>query len=392
MNTLENLLAAKNIYVFKMINSKCSDIANNTVKENKEEIKILEKKKDKLIAENKELDDAYKNNEDRNSKTLKEHYKKANKKIVLAVLRFIFVSTLSMAIIYAIASGIMFLFARTSPNDARTGGGFGTDYEFTFMNFFVYSYKYAAGTLKTGNIFYVIVIIVGAFFILFILVEGLKRIKNAKEEKANLPELLVTYSEVDYNKKLNNILNKENEIDERIYTLNNKNESLLNFKSNCNKNVQVTNNIYNGVLQYSNIYRSYWNIEAICQFIQYLESGRCTELQGPHGCYNLYEEEIKAGRIINQLDIIINQLDTLNKTMYRMTETLKEINNGINAVSYELNRINSKLDDIAIAAQISSYCNELNLALQTQNSQNIAELTHSMSTIEYNSDYLRRYS
>ena len=46
------------------------------------------------------------------------------------------------------------------------------------------------------------------------------------------------------------------------------------------------------------LYQKYRNIVCVCQFTQYLESGRCDAFEGAHGCYNLFEEEAKKG--INQ--------------------------------------------------------------------------------------------
>lgn len=77
------------------------------------------------------------------------------------------------------------------------------------------------------------------------------------------------------------------------------------------KNTNVAESAFQKFVSSGFLYRSYQSIVPICQFIQYLESGRCSELEGPNGCYNLFEAELRQ-------NIIINKLDNIEQTLYRM--------------------------------------------------------------------------
>ena len=50
---------------------------------------------------------------------------------------------------------------------------------------------------------------------------------------------------------------------------------------------------------------------AVCSICEYLESGRCSELGGPDGAYNLFEQEIRANMVITQLGSILSKLDRI---------------------------------------------------------------------------------
>lgn len=59
------------------------------------------------------------------------------------------------------------------------------------------------------------------------------------------------------------------------------------------------------------LYGKYRNFVAVCSICEYLESGRCSELSGPDGAYNLFEMEIRMNLVITQLNSIISKLDQI---------------------------------------------------------------------------------
>lgn len=61
------------------------------------------------------------------------------------------------------------------------------------------------------------------------------------------------------------------------------------------------------------LYVKYRNFVAVCSICEYLESGRCSELGGPDGAYNLFEQEIRMNLIITQLGLIISELDEIRE-------------------------------------------------------------------------------
>lgn len=72
------------------------------------------------------------------------------------------------------------------------------------------------------------------------------------------------------------------------------------------------------------IYGKYRNLIPICMFYEYLVSGRCTQLTGHEGAYNLYETEARMQIIIINLNKIIEKLDAIETNQYMLAEAIKE--------------------------------------------------------------------
>lgn len=109
------------------------------------------------------------------------------------------------------------------------------------------------------------------------------------------------------------------------------------------------------------IHPKYRNFVAISQIYGYLDTGRCSELEGVHGAYNLFEFELSQHTIIDKLDTIISQLDKLNETMGYLAASINFANKQLDSISSSLNRI------------------ETNTALTNYNSQCIAHNTKLLS-------------
>lgn len=97
------------------------------------------------------------------------------------------------------------------------------------------------------------------------------------------------------------------------------------------------------------VYPSYRSLVPIAMFVQYLESGRCTQLTGHEGCYNLYEQEKLQGIIIAKLDIVIQKLDEIQAAQYELQRTIRESNRDIQKLC------NRQLDAQQQHARIAEY-------------------------------------
>lgn len=128
-------------------------------------------------------------------------------------------------------------------------------------------------------------------------------------------------------------------------------------------NINQTEAILNKVYSANIIHPKYRNFVAVSQIYEYFETGRCSELEGPNGAYNLYENELRLNTIIDKLDIIISQLATLNATMGMVVSAINYSNSMLSDISSSLGRI------------------EANTALTAYNSQCIA----------FNTDLSSRY-
>ncbi|MBQ3356885.1 MAG: hypothetical protein IJG45_07240 [Oscillospiraceae bacterium] len=77
------------------------------------------------------------------------------------------------------------------------------------------------------------------------------------------------------------------------------------------------------------IYPKYRNIMAICSFYDYFMSGRCTELTGHEGAYNLYESELQLKIISDKLDEIKDKLDEIKAYQHQAYLVLSDNNRKI---------------------------------------------------------------
>lgn len=90
------------------------------------------------------------------------------------------------------------------------------------------------------------------------------------------------------------------------------------------ESLSETRNVLSRLYESNIIYPKYRNMVAMCSIYEYFATGRCTELTGPNGAYNLYESELRQNTIINKLDTIINQLEAIKNNQYMLyTEMVK---------------------------------------------------------------------
>ena len=116
------------------------------------------------------------------------------------------------------------------------------------------------------------------------------------------------------------------------------------------------------------IYPKYRNMVAVCTICEYLESGRCTELEGPNGAYNLYEAELRQNLIIGQLENVITNLqiiqnnqfqlykkmDSIEKVLVSVDQKLNNVVKHAATISANINTIKDYTSDIAKSAQVTA--------------------------------------
>lgn len=109
------------------------------------------------------------------------------------------------------------------------------------------------------------------------------------------------------------------------------------LKSSRSNTQELLNNLYS----YNIIYPKYRNMVAVTMFCEYLESGRCMQLQGYDGAYNLFEKELRDGIIIAELKTISNQLESIRQTQYMLYEEMKRGNDIANKISKSAEQMES---------------------------------------------------
>ncbi len=92
----------------------------------------------------------------------------------------------------------------------------------------------------------------------------------------------------------------------------------------------------NELYSYDVIYPKYRDYVAVSQMFEYIDAGRCTALEGAHGAYNLYESDIKANLVIQQLTQIVSGLEDVRKNQGALYAELKEVTGQLNLIQGQM--------------------------------------------------------
>lgn len=87
------------------------------------------------------------------------------------------------------------------------------------------------------------------------------------------------------------------------------------------------------------IYPKYRNMIAVCAIYEYFVSGRCSELTGPDGAYNLYESELRQNLIIDKLNTIISQLESIKNNQFMLYNEMVKTNRVMNEISSDIKKV-----------------------------------------------------
>ncbi|MBR3694529.1 MAG: hypothetical protein IKL88_08385 [Erysipelotrichales bacterium] len=124
------------------------------------------------------------------------------------------------------------------------------------------------------------------------------------------------------------------------------------------------------------LYPKYRNFVAVSSILEYLQSGRCTTLEGHEGAYNIFETESRLDKIILKLDDVIRQLSRVASTQMVLYNAVQESNQNINALMES---------SLSMATQVAYMSNDIaslsynidqiksNSAVASYNAQRIAE-------------------
>ena len=85
------------------------------------------------------------------------------------------------------------------------------------------------------------------------------------------------------------------------------------------------------------IYAKYRNLVTIATLFEYIDSGRCFELEGPNGAYNLYEGELRSDIIISSLSSIISNLEAIRNNQYTLYQSIESANATTHQLLHNLN-------------------------------------------------------
>lgn len=137
----------------------------------------------------------------------------------------------------------------------------------------------------------------------------------------------------------------------------------------------------NELYAYDIIFEKYRDVVALSSFYEYLMSGRCTSLEGADGAYNIYENEIRANRVIAQLDTVISSLDDIKQNQYMMYQELRKINISLQQLNSTMDAAVGSLRNIETNTKHISENSDLithNTAVTAYYSKVNAELTNAL--------------
>lgn len=141
----------------------------------------------------------------------------------------------------------------------------------------------------------------------------------------------------------------------RLAVRNNQLKLMKDEYSVLNNSIAQTEKLLREYYDFNVIYPKYRNIVAISSFYEYLESGRCSSLEGHEGAYNIYESELRANLIIAKLDTIIEQLESIRENQYMLYSAIQESKQSSEKIIKMLESIDTKCNDISKSADITAY-------------------------------------
>lgn len=87
------------------------------------------------------------------------------------------------------------------------------------------------------------------------------------------------------------------------------------------------------------IYAKYRSLIPVTSFCEYLEAGRCKQLEGDNGAYNLYEQEVRQNIIISEMREFAAHLQSVQQKQYMLYQKISEANKRIEEMCETVDRI-----------------------------------------------------
>lgn len=94
------------------------------------------------------------------------------------------------------------------------------------------------------------------------------------------------------------------------------------------------------------IFPKYRNLVMVCSLYEYICAGRCSELEGHEGAYNILETEIRLDRIISQLDLVVANLEQIKRNQFMLYSAVQESNQRLNQITGAIGDMSASLEGI----------------------------------------------
>lgn len=167
----------------------------------------------------------------------------------------------------------------------------------------------------------------------------------------------------EYNQKVQQSIdyNRETEISNKLALsqLSRKCDILNKNISEAKVNYIQTSRVLNDYYNIGIIFPKYRGLVPITMFFEYLSSGRCSQLEGHEGAYNIYEQELRMNLILNKLDDIIVRLDQIQENQYMLANAIKESNKTAQKIYSVVSNCADQLQDISSNTEATMYFSQV---------------------------------
>lgn len=161
----------------------------------------------------------------------------------------------------------------------------------------------------------------------------------------------------DYEKIKKENDNLKSEWHQQLAEWNNSNDALLaEMEQPYTETLHVRDQLY----AIDAIYPKYQNLPALTSIYEYFITGRCDELTGPHGAYNMYEDEVRKDTVISQLNTVIENLEQIRQSQFMLYEQVKMIQKTTSAINGELAQIRGYTIALTQLTALNTYYAALN--------------------------------
>ena len=213
-------------------------------------------------------------------------------------------------------------------------------------------------------------------------------VRRCEKEKARLIAQKLAAAEQAANQAKNALEHAEHSMAEKLQQLEKSTVPSETIKNILNDEITKSEELLketfkarNELYAYDVIFGKYRDVVALSSFYEYLMSGRCTSLEGADGAYNIFESEIRANRVIAQLDTVISSLDDIKQNQYMMYQELRKINTSLQQLNSTMDAAVGSLRNIETSAKHISENSDLiahNTAVTAYYSKVNAELTNAL--------------
>lgn len=87
------------------------------------------------------------------------------------------------------------------------------------------------------------------------------------------------------------------------------------------------------------IFPKYRNLVAVSMLYEYISSGRCSQLEGHEGAYNLYEQEIRMNLILSKLDDVLAHLSRIEGNQHELARAIRDGNAKANQIDQSIQTV-----------------------------------------------------